>query len=330
MTDDVALPVFAPHERVCGNCKLWRAHSVHEVKGWVGQCRIQESRGFFPPSAPVCDAFAPKGSVTALPSAEEPKARRLKPIGPEVRRGGVAPAVVTEVVRSTRGDEAIDLQLGAGMTRNELMDLFLEASGLAEVALAPRWEGGVLQILPRDPQLQGKDIKVDDLFHKVVMIRDRLRVLEQKINANVTLTDVQKVELQQLITRTYAALSGLNVLFRDVDPVKRDDVRAIFQEALGAHDVGLAPKWEGGHIQVVPKEGGQAREWPLDALLNRVVVIRDRFRVLERRIAAHPKLEPGEKADLQSYVVRCYGSLTTFNVLFRDKGDQFVGQKGDD
>lgn len=285
----------------------------------------------FPPAAPVCDAYAPRGEASALPVVEtEAKARRLKPIGPEVRRQGVVPAVATEVVRSTRGDETVDLQLGAGMTRNELMDLFLEASGLAEVALAPKWEGGVLQILPKDQSLQGKDIKVDDLFHKVVMIRDRLRVLEQKVNANASLSDVQKVELQQLITRVYAALTGLNVLFRDVDPVKRDDVRAIFQEALGAHDVSLAPKWEGGHVQVVPKEGGQAREWPIGALLDRVVVIRDRFRILERRIAAHPKLEPSEKTDMQSYVTRCYGSLTTFNVLFRDKGDQFIGQRGDE
>jgi hypothetical protein len=330
MTEAVGLPVFAPHERVCGNCKLWRAHSVHEVKGWVGQCRVQESRGMFPPSAPICDAFAPRGEVTALPTVEEPKARRLKPIGPEVRRAGVAPAVATEVARSTRGEEAVDLQLGAGMTRNELMDLFLEVSGLAEVTLAPKWEGGVLQIVCKDPQLQGKEVPVDGLFHKVVMIRDKLRTMEQKVNANPSLSDVQKVELQQLITRSYAALTGFNVLFRDVDPVARDDVRQIFHEALGAHDVALAPKWEGGHVQVVPKEGGQAREWPIEALLNRVVVIRDRLRVLERRIAAHPKLEPSERAELSGYVTRCYGSLTTFNALFRDKADQFVGQKGDD
>ncbi len=330
MTDAVELPVFAPHERVCGNCKLWRAHSVHETKGWVGQCRVQESRGMFPPSAPICDAFAPRGEVTALPAVEEPKARRLKPIGPEVRRAGVAPAVVTEVARSTRGDEAVDLQLGAGMTRNELMDLFLEASGLAEVALAPKWEGGVLQILPKDPAMAGKDVPVDDLFRKVVSIRDKLRVLEQKVNAHAGLTHAQKVELEQLITRSYVSLGGFNTLFRDVDPVARDDVRSIFHEALGAHDVDLAPKWEGGHVQVVPKEGGQAREWPIGALVARVVVVRDRLRVLERRITAHPKLSEEEKRELAGYVTRCNGSLTTFNALFHNKADQFVGQKGDD
>src|SRR5882762_4771157 len=100
MSDAVELPTFGPHERVCGNCKLWRAHSVDAVKGWVGQCRMQESRGMFPPSAPICDKFAPRGEVTAVVSAvETPRARRLKPIGPEVRRAGVAPAVVTEVAQ---------------------------------------------------------------------------------------------------------------------------------------------------------------------------------------------------------------------------------------
>jgi hypothetical protein len=95
-------------------------------------------------------------------------------------------------------------------------------------------------------------------------------------------------------------------------------------------DVALAPKWEQGHVQLVPKDGGQAREWPMEALLNRVIVIRDRLRVLERRITSHPQLPDAEKSELAAYVTRCFGSLTTFNVLFRDKSDQFVGQKGDD
>jgi hypothetical protein len=327
----VPVPVFAPHEKVCGNCKLWRAHSVDAAKGWVGQCRMQESRGLFPPSAPICDKYAPRGEVSAAASVavEEPRARRLKPIGPEVRRAGAPAAVITEVPMSTRGTEEVDLQIGANVTRNELMDLFLESSGLAEVALAPKWEGAVIQILPKDATLQGKDVPVDQLFHKVVMIRNNLRTLEQKINAHTAMSDVQKVELQQAITRTYLSLGSLNVLFRDVEPSGRDDVRKIFIEALGAAAAELAPKWDGGRVQVVPKEG-QGREWPMDALVTRVVGIRDRLRILERRIGAHPKLADSEKNEWAAYVTRCYGSLTTFNALFRDKADQFVGQKGED
>src|SRR5438552_691000 len=106
---EVPLPTFAPTDKVCGNCKLWRAHSVDAAKGWVGECRMQASRGMFPPSAPICDKFSPRGAAVALPTVEEPRARRLKPIGPEVRRAGLPGAVITEVPQSTRGSEEIDL-----------------------------------------------------------------------------------------------------------------------------------------------------------------------------------------------------------------------------
>lgn len=101
------------------------------------------------------------------------------------------------------------------MTRAELMELFLEASGLAEVPLANRWEGGTVRIIPADGSLQPKDLPIDSLFHKIVMVRDRLRVLEQKINAHPKLTDTEKVEMQQYVTRCYGSLTTFNVLFKD-------------------------------------------------------------------------------------------------------------------
>lgn len=210
------LPTFPPGEKVCGNCKLWRAHSIDAERGWVGSCRLQANRGLFPPSAPWCDAFVPRGEHVTEKDAPVARARALKPIAPTVRSaaGSVkamgAPTLLPRVDPHTE----IDLE-GAAMTRAELMELFLEASGLAEVPLAQKWEGGTVKLVPGNPQLQAKDLPIDGLFHKVVMIRNNLRTLEQKLNAHPKLTDAEKVELQQYITRSYGSLTTFNVLFKD-------------------------------------------------------------------------------------------------------------------
>jgi hypothetical protein len=95
----------------------------------------------------------------------------------------------------------------------------LEEYGLGGIAeLAGRWEGGTITVRSATGESKEHVLPVDALFHKVVMIRDRLRVLEQKVNANKTLSDVEKVDLQQYITRCYGSLTSLNFLFkRDED-----------------------------------------------------------------------------------------------------------------
>ena len=88
--------------------------------------------------------------------------------------------------------------------------------GLTEnVPLGDKWHGGMILLQPADKSLKPKEIPIADFFHKVVMLRDRLRVLEQNINSHKKLTDEDKTNLQQYITRCYGSLTTFNVLFKN-------------------------------------------------------------------------------------------------------------------
>ncbi len=85
----------------------------------------------------------------------------------------------------------------------------------AMVPLGERWKGGTLIVQPANSELQSKEIPVEVFFHKITMLRDRLRVLEQNINSHKVLDDAEKVELQQYITRIYGSLTTFNFLFAE-------------------------------------------------------------------------------------------------------------------
>ncbi|HEX6848634.1 MAG TPA: hypothetical protein VF144_16730 [Chitinophagaceae bacterium] len=88
--------------------------------------------------------------------------------------------------------------------------------GLSEyVPLGDRWLKGVMILQPADKTLKPKEIPIEDFFHKVVMLRDRLRVLEQNVNSSKNLSDEEKVNIQQYITRCYGSLTTFNVLFKN-------------------------------------------------------------------------------------------------------------------
>jgi len=97
-----------------------------------------------------------------------------------------------------------------------LLRILRQWGGLTEnVPLGDKWAKGIMLLQPADKSLKPKEIPIDDFFHKIVMLRDRLRVLEQNINSNKTLSDEEKVNIQQYITRCYGSLTTFNVLFKN-------------------------------------------------------------------------------------------------------------------
>jgi superoxide dismutase len=92
-------------------------------------------------------------------------------------------------------------------------------------------------------------------------------------------------------------------------------------------DTEMSKRWVGGTMRLIPgKEDTQSRDVPLDMFFKKIIGVRDRLRVLEQKINQHPTLTPEDKVELEGYITRSYGSLTTFNLLFAAKESQFKGQ----
>ena len=114
------------------------------------------------------------------------------------------------------------------------------------------------------------------------------------------------------------------------DP-ETDRIRQAVRDVLGEHgwidvDLELAPRWAGGTLRMIPgRPEVQSKDVPIEAFFKKIVGVRDRLRVLEQKVNAHPTLAPEEKLDLQGYITRCYGSLTTFNMLFGAEGSRIQG-----
>jgi hypothetical protein len=101
------------------------------------------------------------------------------------------------------------------MERSLLKILRLWGGFSENVSLGDRWHGGTLLLQPADKSQKPKEIPVEVFFHKIVMLRDRLRVLEQQLNASKHLNEEEKINLQQYITRIYGSLTTFNVLFKN-------------------------------------------------------------------------------------------------------------------
>jgi hypothetical protein len=125
----------------------------------------------------------------------------------------------------------------------------------------------------------------------------------------VSLSGGAEIPLSQLIEETArAVVKGLGIEKPETDPVI---------EMLGT-------RWETGRMVLHPANPElQAKEVPIDVFFHKIVMMRNNLRVLEQKINAHEKLSDADKVEMQQYINRCYGSMTTFNILFKNRDDQF-------
>jgi hypothetical protein len=127
---------------------------------------------------------------------------------------------------------------------------------------------------------------------------------------------------------------GLTADDRAGDP-DLDRLKRAVREVLGDYgwldvELELGKRWVGGVLRLVPgKTDTQAKEIPLEAFFKKIIGVRDRLRVLEQKINSHPGLSAEDKLELAGYITRCYGSLTTFNVLFAAEESRLRGQGGE-
>lgn len=106
-------------------------------------------------------------------------------------------------------------------------------------------------------------------------------------------------------------------------------IEAALDKRDGNASISLARRMSGGMVVFEDGQKRTAKEIPVGTFFKKVTAVREKLRVLEQKLNNHPRLDDADKAELQAYITRCYGSLTTFNFLFQDEDDKFKGLSGE-
>src|SRR5512139_3044725 len=154
--------VYGPRE--CGSCRLWRP-ILEDARGPIGPCKLRVRTGDFPGTAPACERYLSRdAAVPSAPPTVPARRRTARATAPIVVHAGGGAAAAAPPLPDLP-EELTD------MTRDEFVQAL--RADEADVRLAPKWEGGTVVLKPGDPGTQPREISLDALLHKIVMIRDR-------------------------------------------------------------------------------------------------------------------------------------------------------------
>jgi len=198
-------------EDFCRACKTDRHHTVIVVDADGRPLRV---------SCDYCESQHNFRGGPRIDVSPERQRRTGPPGGPDKERPTWVPAPPARSASPSPGEErtgsSVPTESASGDLEMLLRRILREESGLTPVAAASKWRGGTLVLRPGTPGLQEKSWPIDTFFHKIVMLRNRLRTLEQQVNASELPDDV-KIKLQGYISGCYGSLTSFNVLFADED-----------------------------------------------------------------------------------------------------------------
>ncbi len=201
----------------CVHCVAFNPEVRDEDGKLRGPCRFRPEMSQVPEDLPYCESFAVRISSKDKVKIPKPtRARRARGSGLAPHREPRPQAPPRQTLEDpTVGDTSGEITMDRDGLKQVLRELLEEETLFGYPEMGVRWEGGTLVMKPGADTTQPKEVPLETFFHKIVMVRGRLRVLEAKINNHDALSERDRVELQAYISKCYGTLTTFNVLFRD-------------------------------------------------------------------------------------------------------------------
>lgn len=313
-------------DETCGGCRFLKVVRERD-DGRLGECRLTKVMGVFHESMRACPSFSRMGVETPDPfaSARAPARSFVAATPVSASASRVSAGTLAAVIGNLSGEQL----------RTLLTEALASACMSQAADLGRAWTAGELALVPREDELKPKQMPLEGLFHKLVMIRDNLRVMEQKVNSHEHLQDGEKLDLQRQISLAYLACARLAGGFLERSPGVGGAAEAAEllhtlrteaeRRSLFSRPPAMGERWAGGEARY-SREGETVTE-SIDYFFHRLCVLRDRLMGLEAILGAHPHVGPDEADAMAGYIRRCYGSLTSFNLLFREREDYFTSNR---